>query len=420
MADLTPDEATALLYDWPLWARPAQTPPPGAWFVWLILAGRGFGKTRTGAEYIRAGQHTCPHMRVIAPTFADARDTCVEAESGLRSICAPGEVVKWNRSLGEVEFKTGATVKLFSADEPERLRGPQSYRDWYDELGAWRYVQQTWDMAMMGLRLGTDPRAVVTTTPRPIPLLKWLLAQPTTHTTRGSTYDNRANLAPQFFAHIVSRYEGTTLGRQELNAELLDDMPGALWRRSTIEVGRVVKAPPLSRVVTAIDPSATATGDEAGVVTAGVGLCACTGTPELHGFVLSDSSVQASPDKWAAAAVADYHKHAADTLVAEDNNGGEMVAITIGTVAHAPPVKRIHASRGKQTRAEPIAMLYEQGKVHHVGAFAKLEDELCSWLPGDASPNRMDALVWALTELMLNGAGGAAILDYYRRRVEER
>lgn len=348
-----------------------------------------------------------PLLRIIAPTFADARDTCIEGESGLKAICGPGELVKWNRSMGEGEFSNGARFKVFSGEEPERLRGPQSYADWYDELGAWTYPQATWDMAMMGLRLGTHPQVCVTTTPKPIPLIRELMGLSTTHVTRGSTYDNRANLAPSFFANIVSRYEGTRLGRQELNAEILDDVPGALWNRAMIDDSRKTSAPVLLRIVVGVDPEATSSehSAETGIVTAGLGWCTCNGKPQKHGFVLGDDTLRGSPDQWAKQAVAAYHKHQADRLIAEDNNGGEMVEYTLRTVPGAPMVKRIHASRSKQARAEPVSALYEQGKVHHVGVFTDLEDQLCSWVPGDKSPDRLDAMVWALTELMLGPTG---------------
>lgn len=384
--------------EWRAIARPSQLPPPGAWRIWLILAGRGWGKTRTGAEWFRLQSRTVPILRIVAPTYADARDTCVEGESGLRAICGPGELVKWNRSIGEGEFSNGARFKLFSGDTPDRLRGPQSYADWYDELGAWQYQQEAWDMAMMGLRLGNDPRAVVTTTPRPTALIRSLAERNgrDVAVTRGATYENRDNLAAAFFEQIVSRYAGTRQGRQEIDAEILDDAPGALWKRMQLDKLRVSVLPELARVVVGVDPSATKGGDEAGVVAAGLG-------KDGHGYVLEDASLQGSPDQWARAAVAAYHKHGGDRLIAESNNGGEMVSLTIQTIPGAPPVKLIHASRSKQARAEPIVALYEQGRVHHVGYFSHLEDEQCGWEPttGAPSPNRLDALVWALTELMV-------------------
>lgn len=390
---------------WGDMARPEQLPPEGDWRTWLLLAGRGFGKTRTLVEYGAERIKTYPRLAIVAPTFADGRDTVVEGESGF--LATHRDIIEnWNRSMGELHFKNGARGKLFSSDEPDRLRGPQHHTALCDELAAWRHPTTTWDTLMMGLRLGNNPRVCVATTPRPIPLLKMLLESSTTHVTRGSTFDNRANLAPQFFDAIIARYQGTQLGRQELGGELLEDAEGALWKRAWIEQLRVVQAPELTTIVTAIDPSATSGGDEAGVITGGVGLCGCKGSVEMHGFILADDSIQASPEKWARNAVIAYHRLKANKLVAESNNGGEMVAVTIGTISGAPPVKLIHASRGKQTRAEPISMLTEQGNIHHVGTFPILEDELCSWTPGMASPNRLDAYVWVMTELMVGSSEG--------------
>lgn len=379
-------------------ARPDQRMPPGDWLIWYIQAGRGWGKTRTGAEAMWELSATCPRIAIVAESFGEARDTCIEGESGLKTLHPE---LKWNRSLGEMTFPSGAKGKVFSADDPESMRGPNNYAAWCDEIAKWRYLKAMWGNLMMTMRRGERPRTIITTTPRPLPLLKTIKVMPTTHVTRGSTYDNLAHLSPAFIATIIAPYEGTQYGRQELDAEDIEDVEGALWQRHQIEAARVTHAPDLRRVVTALDPSATSTGDEAGIITAGVGMCPCKGVPELHGFVLHDASTQAHPAIWATAAVAAYQRFHADLLIAEDNNGGEMVEVVIGTIPHAPPVKRIHASRGKHTRAQPVALLYEQGKVHHVGALPKLEDELCSWVVGDASPNRLDALVWALTELQI-------------------
>jgi phage terminase large subunit-like protein len=377
-------------------ARPNQLPPVGDWRVWLILAGRGFGKTRTGAEWLRAERHVAHRLAIVAPTFADARDTCIEGESGLQNICAPGEILRWNRSLGELEFDNGAKVKLFSGDQPDRLRGPQHERMWYDELCAFQYPQRAWDMGMFGLRIGDNPRVVVTTTPRPIPILKSILASTATATTRGSTYDNRANLAPAFFEQIVTKYENTRLGRQELDAELLEDVEGALWTRDLLESGRVIRAENLRRIVVGVDPKTSADADsETGIVIA---------AQDDKGafFVLEDASVNGTPETWARQVVAAYHRHRADRIVVETNQGGDMVAATLRAIDANVPIQEVTATQGKRTRAEPIAALYEQMRVHHVGMFAQLEDQLCSWLPGEKSPDRLDAAVWALTAL----AGG--------------
>jgi phage terminase large subunit-like protein len=398
--------------DWRGIARPEQLPPAGAWLIWYIQAGRGWGKTRTGAEATWEASKNSPRIAIVAESFSEGRDVCIEGETGIKTLHPE---LTFNRSIGEMTFPSGAKGKIYSAEDPDSLRGPNNYFAWCDEIAKWRYLKQTWDQLMFTLRKG-DVRTVITTTPRPLPLLKEIKARPSTHVTRGTTYDNLANLAPAYIENIIKPYEGTEQGRQELNAEDLEDAEGALWKRSLIDKQRVYKAPDLDRIVVGIDPSATAGGDEAGVVTAGTAMCYCKGPdkPERHAFVLSDDSVQAAPEKWAAAGVTAYHKFKADKLIAEDNNGGEMVETTIRTVPHAPPVKRIHASRGKHTRAEPISMLSQQGRVHHVGAFARLEDEMCSWIPGNDSPNRMDALVWALTALAISGKTNSAVGAFAR------
>lgn len=381
-------------------ARPSQIPPPGDWRVALWLAGRGWGKTETGAQDV--AYYGCWHpnarIAIVAPTFADARDVCVEGVSGLHQALPPSMIAKWNRSIGELDLTNGTKYRLFSAEKPDSLRGPQHHRAWCDELAAWS-DPDTWDMLMLGLRLGEGvAQAVVTTTPKPIPLLKQLLKRHDVAVIRGSTYENIGNLSPTFKAEILARYEGTRLGRQELYAELLEDAQGALWNRDMLERLRVERAPELKRVVVAIDPAATDTeaADETGIVVAGVGT-------DGHGYVLSDRSGKYSPEGWARVAVTEYQQRKADRIVAETNNGGDMVLYTIRTVDRHAPTKALHASRGKRIRAEPVAALYEQGKVHHVGSFPQLEDQLCSWEPeGDhRSPDRLDALVWALTELML-------------------
>lgn len=391
---------TAARYRWTLRARTNQLPPDGDWRAWLILAGRGFGKTRAGAEWVRAQIESgrCRRMILAARTTDDARDVMVEGESGILAICPPWNRPVWMPSTRMLKWPNGAIAMVYSADKPDLFRGKQCDGAWADELAAWRYPE-AWDQLLLGLRLGADPRVVVTTTPRPTPVVKELMAHPTTVVTRGSTYDNRANLAPAFFEGIISRYEGTRLGRQELYAEILDDNPNALWQRSQIDKLRVTEAPAeLQRIVVAIDPSATTTGDEAGIIVAGLG-------PDGHGYVLDDATIRGSPHTWGSKAVQAYHRHRADRIVAEVNNGGEMVELTIRTVDDKVGYKAVHASRGKRTRAEPIAALYEQGRVHHVGTFAELEDEMCDWEPEMPSPNRMDALVWALTELMLGPQG---------------
>ena len=398
--DLTDDEAVALLYDWQFWARPQQLPPSGDWRIWLVLAGRGWGKTRVGAEWVRMSVQTYPLVNLIAPTADDARDVMVEGESGVLAICPSGERPEYLPSKRRLDWPNGARSLIFTADEPERLRGKQHMRLWADELAAWRYPE-AWDQTLMGLRLGADPRVVVTTTPKPVRLIRELMADPTVSITRGNTYENLGNLAPQFIERIVSRYEGTRLGRQELYAEVLDDVPGALWTRRQLDELRAKEAPQLIRVVVGVDPSGSTTGDEQGIVVAGKGV-------DGQAYVLTDASCRLSPEGWARRAVEAYHRQEADLIVAEKNFGGDMVASTIRTVDPLVPVKMVTASRGKAVRAQPVAALYEQGRVHHVGGLPDLEDQMCAYTPDgyDGSPDRVDALVWALTDLMLQEERG--------------
>lgn len=387
----------ALYYDWDSWARPDQRIPDGAWQVWLIMAGRGFGKTRTGAETVREWVRNYRYVNLIGATADDARDIMVEGESGLLAICPPGERPAYRPSKRRLEWPNGAISLIFTADEPERLRGKQHEKLWCDEVAAWKY-EESWDQAMFGLRLGNNPQAIATTTPKPTKLMRALVKDPTTHVTRGSTYDNQANLAPTFLSKIVAKYEGTRLGRQELNAELLEDNPGALWKRDSIDANRASKVPDLLRIVIGVDPAATSNedSDETGIIAAGVDR-----QHPPHFYVLDDRSLVASPDGWAAKAVHCYHVQRADRIVGEVNNGGEMVEAVIRHKDPNVSFKAVHASRGKAIRAEPISALYEQNRVHHVGSFPQLEDQLCDWNPqtDTDSPDRLDALVWALTEL---------------------
>jgi phage terminase large subunit-like protein len=342
-----------------------------------LLAGRGFGKTRTGAEYVRAmvGMRRVRRVALVAPTAADARAVMVEGESGLLSIGPPDDRPDYEPSKHLLTWPNGAIATTFSADEPDRLRGPQHDLAWCDELAAWRYPQ-AWDMLMFGLRLGTDPRVVVTTTPRPTKLIKALIADPKVVVTRGSTAENRKNLAPAFLDQIVRRYEGTRLGRQELEAEILEDVPGALWSHAIIDATRVAIAPQLTRIVVAIDPAAGSGehSDETGIVVAGK-------NADGHGYVLADLSGRYTPTEWARAAIAAYRAHSADRIVAEINNGGEMVVEILRQSDPNLPVRAVPATRGKFLRAESVATAYERGIVHHIGYFEKLEDLLCTLTP---------------------------------------
>ena len=387
----------ALKYRWDVNARPKQTLPNNDFFVWLILAGRGFGKTRTGAETVRQWVRNNSIVNLIGATADDARDIMIEGESGILAICPDNERPRYVASKRRLEWQNGAVSLIFTADEPERLRGKQAMKIWMDEVASWRYPE-AYDQAMMGLRLGTRPQAIVTTTPRPTKIILDLVKDERNVITTGSTYENKSNLAVGFFDYVIKKYEGTRLGRQELNAELLTDVQGALWKREQIDKDRVTKYPALERVVVGVDPTATSAGDEAGIVTGGkVG--------EQY-YTISDDSTAGSPKEWATAAVTAYHKYNADVIVAEKNNGGEMVEAVIKQVDPNVNVKLVWASRGKHTRAEPIAAIAEQGRDHHVGSFPVLEDELCMWVVGDDSPNRLDAKVWMMTELV----GG---IDWY-------
>ena len=386
--------------------------PPGHWTYWLLMAGRGFGKTRCGAEVVRQWVKTSRYVNLIAATSDDARDIMIEGESGIMAICPRSERPAYKTSKSRLEWPNGARSLIFTADEPERLRGKQHEKLWADELGAWRYPE-AWDQAQFGLRLGKHPQAVVTTTPRPTPTVKDLMKHPGTVVTRGTTYDNRENLAESFFATIIRKYEGTRLGRQELNAEVLDDNPGALWQRAQIDAARVDVAPLLRRIVVGVDPAVTSRedSDETGIIAVGEG-------DDRDWYVLDDRSLIASPDAWARAAVKCYHDNKADRLIAETNNGGEMVELTIRNVDRNVSFEAVTASRGKMIRAEPIAALYEQGRVHHVGSFPALEDQMCDYDPltSPFSPDRMDALVWAMTKL--SDSNGRGILDWIKGQAE--
>lgn len=413
--ELTDAEADALLHDWQFWGRQAQMLPPGDWITWLILAGRGFGKTRTGAETVRTWVRMGHNLvNIIGATADDARDIQIEGESGILAICPRDERPVYKKSERKLVWpKTGATSLIFTADEPERLRGKQHEKLWGDELAAWRYPD-SWDQASLGLRLGKSPQSVITTTPKPTALVKQLVADPTTFVTRGSTYDNKSNLAGAFIQQIVTRYEGTRLGRQELNAEILDDNPGALFHMANIDAYRIKKVPDLVRVVVGVDPAVTSKEDSdlTGIVVAGRD----RQTP-AHFYILDDRSLIASPDSWAAAAIAAYRANKADRIVAEVNNGGDLVETVIRHKDPNVSYNAVHASRGKAIRAEPIAALYEQHRVHHAGTFSNLESEMTDWDPvlSEKSPDRMDALVWALTELSQD-SDGMGVVQWYAQQ----
>lgn len=344
-----------------------------------------------------------PNARIalVAATYADARDTMVEGESGLLNLLPDGLLQTWNRSLGELILKNDTRYKLFAAEVPDRLRGPQHHRAYADELAAWGYAD-TWDQMLFGLRLGHAPKVVIATTPKPVPLVRQLITDTKTVVTRGATSDNAGNLAPSALALLYAKYEGTRLGRQELNAEILDDVPGALWSRAIIESALVRSAPDMVRIVVAVDPSGTKGaedgGDSIGIVAAGLGT-------DGIAYILDDATCKLSPAGWGAQAVGVYHHWKADRMVAERNFGGAMVEHVIRTTDPTVSYSEVVASRGKIARAEPVAALYEQGRVKHLGSFPDLEDQMClltgEGFLGEGSPDRVDAMVWAITELML-------------------
>lgn len=401
LASLSDEEQFALYFDWGVWSRADQVIPDeirqGLRQVWLILAGRGYGKTRTGAETVREWVKHSRYVNLIGATADDARDIMVEGESGILAICPPDERPTYRPSKRRLEWPNGSISLIFTADEPERLRGKQHEKLWCDEVAAWKH-EEAWDQAMFGLRLGNNPQAVATTTPKPTKLIRALVKDPTVYVTRGSTYDNQSNLAASFLSKIVSKYEGTRLGRQELSAELLEDNPGALWNRTILDDSRVKRSPDLVRIVVGVDPAATSNedSDETGIIVAGRDR-----QSPPHFYILDDLSLIATPDGWAAEVVTAYKKRRADRIVGEVNNGGEMVEAVIRHKDPNVSYKAVRATRGKELRAEPIAALYEQGRVHHVGNLASLEDQMCDWNPqtDNESPDRVDAMVWALTEL---------------------
>jgi len=408
---LTHAELDWIAHHWPFWAREDQLPPAGAWTVWLILGGRGAGKTRTGAEWVRAevAAGRAGRIALVGETYGDAREVMVAGPSGLGALGPASARPRYEASRKRLLFANGAVALLFSASDPEALRGPQFDAAWCDEICKWRYAEETWDMLQFGLRLGTEPRQVVTTTPRPQSLLKKLMAASGTVVSRSATAANAAHLAPSFLKAVEAAYAGTRLGRQELGGELIEDAEGALWQRDLLEAARTESAGDLQRVVVAVDPPATSgpDADECGIVAAGL-------DARGHGVVLEDGSARGlKPLSWAERVARLYDKHGADRIVAEVNQGGEMVAAVMRQVLPSAPIRLVRASRGKWVRAEPIAALYEQGRVAHAGRFPELEDQMCNFTGfGGGSPDRLDALVWALTELMLDAEAGRPTLRF--------
>ena len=411
-----------LLESWEIFAHGHQIPPDLApngkpWHSWLMIGGRGAGKTRAGAEWIRAQALGLPplatekasHIALIGETEHDVREVMIEGVSGLLAVHGWHERPTWVSSRKRLEWSGGQIAQAFSADDPESLRGPQFCCAWSDEMAKWRYAQDAFDMLQFGLRLGAQPRQLITTTPRPNALLKQLIKDPTCVVTRAATRANAHNLAPTFLQTVMSRYANTRIGRQELEAEMIEDRPDALWSRALLEKCRVAEAPPLQRIVVAVDPPAGSSrrSNACGIVAAGIteaGLC----------YVIADATVSGlTPNGWAMKAIMLWHALRADALVAETNQGGEMVRTVINGIDSSVPVTSVHAMRGKWARAEPVAALYEQDRVKHAGIFAALEDEMCdfgvSGLSGGKSPDRVDALVWAVGTLVFEARNGPRI-----------
>lgn len=400
-ASLTEDQLRDLLFCWELWSRAEQEWPAYDWRTWLIMAGRGYGKTRTGAETVRQVVNRGPYQRIalVGPTAGDCREVMVEGESGLLAVFPPKQRPVYEPSKRRVTFWNGTRAILYSAEEPERLRGPQHHFAWCDEIATYPKIKDLWTNLQFGLRLGRDPRVLATTTPKPMKFLTELISDPATVVTRGSTYDNRANLPAAVLADFERVYGGTRVGRQELGGELLEESEGALWTRETIEKNRVRGwRPELVRIVIAIDPATTSGADSDDTGINGFGVDAAG-----DGYVLADDTCHVPPAQWAARSVMLFDRLEADRVIGEANNGGDLVETTIRTERKNISYEKVHASRGKVARAEPIAALYEQGRIHHVGSFPDLEDEMVNFVPGQIkrSPNRVDALVWGASYLML-------------------
>jgi phage terminase large subunit-like protein len=426
---LSDKECEGIFFDWRAWARPNQLLPPGEWHTWLVLAGRGFGKTRVGAETVRQWSEDNPLIALVGPTASDVRDIMIEGESGILACSPPWNYPEYEPSKRRLTWPNGCKAIAYSADEPDRLRGPQHYKAWSDELASWKHVVprevnsrcESWDNLQMGLRLGTNPQNCVTSTPRPKKLIRDLKKDPSTHVTHGSTYDNRANVSQKWLEKILAKYEGTRLGRQELYAEILDDAPGALWSRELIEKSRRDTYPDLRMIIIAIDPAVTANedSDDTGIIVIGLGV-------DNHGYVLRDLSCHlpaTGPEGWAARAVNAYKFYNANYIIGEVNNGGDLVEGVIRQIDPRVVYRAVRASRGKFVRAEPVAQLYEQGRMHHVRTterpreFDTLEDQMCQFVPGnlDGSPDNMDALVWGASALFVEPPEERCVVVYEDR-----
>jgi phage terminase large subunit-like protein len=416
---LSPLAGWRLKYTWRAWARDSQLPPEGDWSTWCIISGRGWGKTRTGAEWVieKAWMYPGGHIALVGRTVADVRDVMIKGISGILAVSPPWFMPKYEPSKRLLTWPNSSYATTYSADEPDQLRGPNHSFAWGDERAAWQY-DDAYDQLSFGLRIepapGVNPQALITTTPRNTKAMKELVSDPSTVVTRRSMHENRENLSPRFIREIERRYGGTRLGLQEIEGHIIDDIDGALWKRKWIDDGRVIKYPDLKRIVVAVDPPASSPETsnnpaECGIVVVGLGI-------DDHGYVLADCSLVGTPDEWAGEVLAAYTKFCADLIVGEVNNGGEMVGHTIKTAAKMAgmgnvPYEAIRASRGKQIRAEPVSTLYKNQHVHHVGVHPDLEFQLCNWVLGEKSPDRLDSAVWGVTKLMLpEGVGGGVLL----------
>lgn len=416
---LSEAEVAALPWLFDFWALPHQLPPSGDWRSWVIMGGRGAGKTRAGAEWVRSRVEgnrprdpgACSRIALVGETFDQVREVMIFGESGILACSPPDRRPEWSATRRRLTWPNGAEAAAFSAHDFEGLRGPQFDGAWVDELAKWKNGQDAWDMLQFALRLGDDPRVCVTTTPRNVGVLKDLLKAPSTVVTHARTQDNSAYLAESFLAEVQARYAGSRLGRQELDGVLLEEAEGALWKMAELERAQVGAVPDLDRIVVAVDPPVTghAGSDTCGIVVVGAVL---QGPPQSwRAYVLEDASVaSSSPLAWAKAAVAAMRRHSADRIVAEVNQGGDLVEAVLRQVDPLVPYAKVHASRGKVARAEPVAALYEQGRVHHLCGLAELEDQMCRMGPrgfeGKGSPDRVDALVWGMTELLIKPAQG--------------
>ena len=425
--DLTEPIRQVLRYHWPFIARPKQLPPEWDWVTWHVRAGRGWGKTLTGAQWIRAKVRGGGHWAIVAPTAADARDVMVEGVSGILTISPSWERPLYEPSKRRLTWPWGARATLYSAEEPDRLRGPQHDGAWCDEIAAWARREETWDMLQFGLRAGEHPQCVLTSTPRGLKFLRDIEADKTTATTVGSTYENRHNLAPSFISRIERKYSGTRLGQQEIEASILDDNPGALWKRKDIERKRLTLAEftalgvEMRAIEIGLDPATTKNVNscQSGIIAAGAGMCRCNGQEERHGFVFEDATDLYTPLEVCKKVLDIYDRRLCNAVIGETNQGGDWIESLLRMFPEGRHMtyRGVHAKDGKRLRGEPVASLYEQGRVHHVGVFTKLEDQMVGWDPrgNDESPDDMDALVHVLTDLLCHEEAAKSITFQFPR-----